>query len=171
MAAFATATDMIARYDSRTLGDLVADDGARVPEGALASDSKMTAALNSATGELKAALLQGERYTVTELESLTAESQAFLVDLTCRVAFWRLWSRKPYSQSFDGVRQVAKSEYTDALEMLRTGAHVFELDDQIQAGHPKVDTITRAEIREHNLVVDIARNGRFYPRRRTYGDR
>jgi phage gp36-like protein len=169
MTAFATAADMIARYDARTLGDLVTDDGNQVAENALAANPKMTAALATATGQIKAAVLRAERYTTAELEALTGESQQYLKDLTCQIAFWCLWRRRPYID--DQQRNEVKASADEALELLRTGAHVFDIDRQKDAGTPKVETITRAEVEnDWSLFVDQAR-GNFYPRRRTYKQR
>lgn len=175
MTAFATAADMITRYDVRLLGDLCADDGSRVTEAALKSTTSpnpiMAAALDSASGKVKAAVLRAGRYTVMQLEALTGESQAYLVDLTCQIAFWMLWRRRPYSEAYDSQLKNAKEAYDESLESLRTGDEIFEVDVVIEAGKPKIETVTRVESKDFNLAVDQARGGNFYPRRRTYRDR
>lgn len=171
MAAFATAADMIARYDSRTLGDLVSDTGAAVAEGGLAADTKMIAALASATGELKAALQRGKRYTTAQLTALTGESQAYLVTLTCAIAFWYLWRRKPpYSEADAQFRQNARAEFEEAIEKLVSGENIFDIDELVDASIPKVDTVSRIEATGWNLLADACR-GRFFPRRRSYRNR
>jgi hypothetical protein len=169
MAAFATTADMLLRYDARTLGDLCSDVGTRIPEALLVSDPKLVALLDTATGQIKAAVLRGDRYKTVDLESLTGESREYLVDMTCRIAFWLLWQRKPYSD--DQNRMEAKKGADEALELLRTGAHVFDVDTAIEAGKPYVETVTRTEIANNwNLVADRCR-GRFFPARRTYANR
>ena len=50
--AYATAADLIARFDWRIIGDLASDSGTQVTEGALANKSKVTAALNDASGRV-----------------------------------------------------------------------------------------------------------------------
>lgn len=165
MAAFAASTDMVNRYDVRTLGQLCGD-GATIGEGALASDDKMTAALESATGQIIAAVLVGERYSRADLDGLSDESADYLVDLTCRVAFWKLWDRKPYTGREDPNRTAAKKEALEALDMLRKGLHVFDVDGVKEAGRPDVDRISVAEASNFHLIVDRAR-GSFYPSRRT----
>lgn len=170
MAAFADSSDMVVRYDTRTLGDLCSDDGNRVAKDDLATSDIMTTALSSATGEIKAATLRAERYTVAQLEALTGESQEYLKTLTCAVAFWRLWSRKPYNEKNSGQVQ-ARTEFKEAMERIRSGDHIFEVAATAAAGTPNIDTITRAEIQnDWDLFVDNAR-GRFYPRRRSYRQR
>lgn len=169
MTAFATAADMVARYDVRTLGDLCGDDGHRIPEEDLAINVPMTKALQTATGKIKAAVLRAERYTTAELDALTGESKQYLIELTCQIAFWCLWKRKPYKD--DQQRKEIKQDADDALELLRKGDHVFDIDRQKDAGTPQVETVTRVEVQtEWGLAVDQAR-GRFFPARRSYRNR
>lgn len=166
MAAFATAADMIARFDSRTLGDLCSDDDHRVSEAGLLTNDKMTVALDSATGKILAATLRAARYSRDDLDTLTGESLALLIDMTCRVALWNLWQRKPYAE--DQQRTFSKQNADESLELLRKGDHVFDVAAAIEAGLPNVETISREVIqRDWDLVVDQAR-GSFYPRRRSY---
>lgn len=169
MAAFATPADLLLRYDVRTLGDICSDDGIRVSETNLLTDQKVTTALDSATGQIMAAVLRGERYTAADLATMTSESRDYLKDLTCRIAFWLLWQRKPYPD--DQNRMEAKKNADEALELLRTGQHIFDIAETIEAGKPDVETVTRTEIADYwNLFVDRAR-GRYYPSRRSYADR
>lgn len=168
MTAYATPADLIVRYDVRTLGDLCSDDGNRVPQALLATNTKLEALLSTASGQINAAVMRGDRYTAADLASLSGESQQYLVDLTCRIAFWLLWQRRPYSD--DQNRMEAKKSADEALELLRTGAQVFEIDTVIEAGKPKVDTVSRTEITNNwNLVADRCR-GRFFPVRRSYAN-
>lgn len=169
MTSFAAPSDLLVRYDARTLGDLVADDGVRVPESALATNAKLTALLSTATGEIKSAVLRSDRYKVADLEALTGESLQYLVDLTCRIAFWRLWQRKPYAD--DQNRMEAKKSCDEALELLQSGARIFDVQTVREAGTPYVETVTRTEIADNwHLVADQCR-GRFFPARRSYANR
>lgn len=160
---------MCARFDARTLGDVCADNGVQVTEAGLKTNKKMLAALNSATGRIVATVLRAKRYTREDLNGLTGESLDYLKDLTCRIAFWKLWQRKPYSE--EQQRPDAKQDHDSALEELGSGHAIFEVASVIEAGIPRVETVTRTEIeRDWALVVDQAR-GRFYPQRRTYRHR
>lgn len=173
MAAFATAQNMIERYDARTLGDLCSDDGNKVAESALATNLKMTAMLSSATGKIVAACLRAQRYTRAELDTLAAagtDGSDHLIDVTCQICFWMLWRRKPYTDNQQRVEaQQAAEEY---LEMLRNGDHVFDIERTQEAGTPKTDTVTRIEINDQwDMWVDRARSGHFYPARRSHKQR
>lgn len=169
MTAFATPADMIARYDVHTLGDICTDDEDPVTPEKLKTNVKMLTALNSATGRIKAAALRAARYTVADLEGLTGESKEYLKTLTCRVAFWELWQRKPYAD--DQQRKDVKTLCDEAIEQIRSGDECFEVAAVIAAGHPTIETVSRVEIQQDwSLAVDQARP-RFYPQRRSYRQR
>lgn len=163
--AYATANDLISFKDARHLGDLCSDDGTRQPAGALANNAKITAALDAASGEIEAALLQGKRYTASDLSTLTGNSAAYLKKLTCDIAYWILWDRKPAYRPDDHSRDRVIEACQQALKMLRTGEHIFNVTAVKEAGVPDMDYPSEATIRENNFVVDIARP-RYYPARR-----
>lgn len=167
--AYADGDDMVARYDFRTLGDLVDDYGVRVAKGNLATHANMMAALEGAAGEINSSCLRAGRYTVADLQALTGDDLAFLKDINCAIGYWRLWKRRSYSD--DKQRQEAREAYLDSLKLLRSGETIFNDEDVINAGKPDVDTVTRVDITTNwNLVVDRMR-GRFLPRRRSYRNR
>lgn len=179
MAVFADSGDMTARYDSRTLGDLLADDGTRVTTGNMAANTRMLAALKSATGRMKAALLRAERYTISDITNMQdsghadydEDSSEYLKTLTCSVAFWEIWRAKPQRDNDSSARKGAREESDEAIKTLLTGEEVFNVPRATDAGTPKVQTVTRSEIEsDWSLFVDTAR-GRFYPRRRTFKNR
>lgn len=171
MASYADGDDMIARYDSTVLGHLCADDGTPISEANLPANTKMTTALATATGRIDAALMAGDRYTAADLDGLTAESLAFLVDITCAVAFWLLWRRRPHTAQNDNQRKLSQEEAEQYLELLRTGVEVFTVSDNVAAGKPDIETISRVDLTDNwNLVVDRGR-GKWLPARRSYRNR
>jgi len=165
--ALASPQDMIDRYDVRTLGDLVSDS-TRTTEINLSSDEKMLTALESATGELIAACFKGKRYSFEDLNGLTESSGAYLRDLICRIAFWKLWQRKPWSDRYEQARAAAEKSSNEALEMLRSGQQVFDVEATKDAGVIEATAVSLVEVQRYNLIVDAAR-GRFYPPRRVSG--
>lgn len=161
--AYAAASDLIARKDVNVLGDLVSDSGARVSSAGLASDTNMAAALDDASGLVDSALLQGKRYSTADLSALTGNSAAYLKRIVCDIAFWLLWDRKP---AYGGVedRAGAREQARQALDDLRTGKHIFDVEAVKEAGLPSVGGPTVVEINRLNLIVDRARP-RYYPQR------
>lgn len=161
MAAYATPTDLLARKDARTLGDLVTDVSERVSPEDLLTDTKLQAALDDASGEIDAALLQGKRYSVADLTALNGNSQKYLIRLTCDIAWGLLCERRSYGVD-DERRQAAFKSRREALERLRKGEHVFDLEAVKEAGLPSITGPTRIERTALNLISNRAR-GRFYP--------
>lgn len=165
--AYASADDLVKRYDARTLGDLCSDTGVRVSEVALPTNPKILAALDDASGEIDAALMQAKRYTTADLASLTGNSLAYLKRLTCTIAFAGLWNRRPSVDDMD--RDEALKQARQALDRLRRGENVFDLEDQKSAGLPEVKEPSVSSIDRLNLTVDRARRG-YYPRRKYQGE-
>lgn len=166
MAAFATNTELLQYFDARVVGDLVGDSGVRVSSGSLATDPNVTAALTAASGQISAAVMQGQRYSAADLAGLTGNSQGYLKYLTCVIAFAILWERRPWCED----REKANEKANEALEMLRTGKHVFDIEAKKDAGLPTIDGPSRVELKNLNLIVDRAR-GHFYPARVTPNNR
>lgn len=161
--AYASAADLILRKDVRVLGDLVADDGTRVAAGSLAANAVLAAMLDDASGEIDASLRQGDKYTVANLAALTGNSLAHLKRITCDIAFWLLWERRPTygdEEMRDDVWQRAKR----ALDALKAGREVFDVAENVDAGNADLETPSFAQIQQQNLIVDQAR-GPYYPQR------
>tara|TARA_R110000803_G_scaffold23906_5_gene58210 strand:+ start:4194 stop:4703 length:510 start_codon:yes stop_codon:yes gene_type:complete len=165
--AYADADDLVARFDANVIGDMAADDGKTIAESDLGSDTKVTAALASASGLVNAAVQQGNRYTTADLTALTGDDLAFLKDIVCRVAYVNLDARKQYPQENENTNAM-KQWVSEMLKHLREGYWVFGVSEVKDAGVIKVDTVTRVEIRDNwELWVDRGR-GHIYPTRRTY---
>ena len=167
MTAYATNAQFLQRYDARIVGDLVSDTGNQVGAAELLDDPVLTALLASASGEIEAAILNGNRYTTTDLENLTGNSLAFLADLTCRVAYSKLWDRRPWANA---ERHAQAAQAADlVLERLRKGQYALNVAETLDAGLVSNPSPSRITIEGMNLVVDQARRG-FYPRRRLPGE-
>jgi phage gp36-like protein len=162
MASYATPADLRQRYDVRTLGDLASDDDHRVHEIDIDDNDNILTALADASGEIDAALLQGERYTKADLEALTGESLSLLKRICCQLAYWYLWERRTWTD--DDRYEMARDRGRKALERLRRGEVVFDLDHAKDAGLPKGGGPTRVEFRDQNLLRDFA--SAVYPPRR-----
>ena len=168
MASYANSNDMIARYSAGLLGDLVSDDGARVPASALSGNDKLTVALRTATGYIKAHLRQADRYTDAQLDGISdassshydLESAEMLADLTCRLAFWHLWKRKPWSDTHESARKQAEDDYKTTLDMLRKGTIILDDGVTSEAGKPESIGIKSTQLK--TMWSQIGR-GRWYP--------
>jgi phage gp36-like protein len=168
MAAYASIADLVKRYDVRTIGELIKDDGTAANSAAVTADANgiIAAALETASGEVESACLRGKRYTVTDLAGLTGNSQALLKHLTCKIAFWLLWERRPVWDQ-DQYEQ-AKNAPRGMLDQLKRGESIFEVAAVETAGNPSVTGPTRADLSRLNLIRD--RMHRYYPDRHLPGE-
>lgn len=166
--AYATPDDLKKRYDARTLGDLSSDAGVRMQPSDFSSSPILLAALEDASGEIDASLLQGKRYTAAQLAALTGNSLAHLKRLTCEIAYGLLWERRSYVD--DDRRYAAMDRAKQTLNRLRRGEIVFDVEEVKDAGLPSITGPTRVSVEHQRLAVDEARRG-FYPRRRYPGGR
>lgn len=169
--------DMADRYDARVLGKLVDDTGKVVARAELANNEAFTAAINGATGEVRAAIRKSDMYTDDQINALVTANDtglAFLKDIVCAVAMSRLWKRRRNllkSRSEKSEASAAASIAEQQLRDLASGAIVLEVSSAIEAGKIDARTITSIEVESNfGLAVDNAR-GRFFPRRRSYRGR
>lgn len=167
---YASAADMLRRFDVRTLGQLVSDSNARVSADDLLDDENLQTALDDASGEIDAHVLQGQRYTTDDLAELSGNSLAYLKRLNCMVAMSLLWERRPYIDADDGVgAEQAALQARKALDRLKRGEEVFDVEKVKDAGLPVTTVPTRVQLENLNLTVDQAR-GHYDPQRRLPGE-
>jgi phage gp36-like protein len=167
---YADASDFLKRVDARTTGNLVSDSGTRKTATELLSDENLQTALDDASGEIDAHVLQGQRYTTADLAELTGHSLAYLKRLNCMVALALLWERRPYNDADDGVAaEQAATQARKALDRLKRGEEIFDVEKVKTAGLPSTTVPSRVTLDALNLTVDAAR-GHFYPARRLPGE-
>ncbi|HWA97911.1 MAG TPA: hypothetical protein VG713_05440 [Pirellulales bacterium] len=160
MAAYATAADLVGRFDSRDIAELASDTDEPVAD--ISTDPNVSLALDDASGRIEAALLVSGQYTVDQLSSLTGNAKALLCRLTCELAMAMLVGRRPEKYSSDMfVALVQHAE--DQLELLRKGVNLFNITTNVDAGLPKVDGPSAVTYQRLNLLPDRTRN--YYPNR------
>lgn len=159
MTAYATYSDMSKRFDARTLKDLVSDTG--IPAVSLSANDNMDAALDDATGAIKSALMVGSQYQEDDLDALTGESAEYLKRITCEIAMAYLILRRP--EKYGKASQEVRENQQALLDMFRSGARVFNIDANVNAGLPSVNGPNAATYERLNMIPDRTRN--FYPRR------
>lgn len=156
---YAIPSDLLARYDVNTVGDLVNDNNQRQTPTQLATNVNLLTALSNAAGVINSAALFSERYTVAQLQALTGDDLAFLVGINCDIAMGRLALRR----SNDPAKFPAYVEAMELLEHLRTGHNIFNV--------PGIQGVTASEFpsfttySQVNLLRDACLN-RYFPIRR-----
>jgi len=160
--AYATADDMRARFDERSLAEIVSDNDTSVALGDLATDTNMQAALDDATGMVDASLLMGQQYTPTDLASLTGTSLALLVRLTCTQALIFLRQRRGYVADQDSMEREQKW-IDDVLQRLKRGANVFNITATLESGVASREIVTPRAVDRAQLMRDRTNN--YFPNR------
>lgn len=161
--AYASAADLIARHDFRQLGDVMNDDGTRMTsEAAFAASSKTTAALLDASGMVEMYTIRGNKYSVSDLQSLTGAGRNLLIKLVVELAWWALFSRRQSRQQMSPEAMWAFS----VLDDLASGAKIFPLVDQADAGNPLNGVMTSADWQYNNFATNQA--SRYYGVRAKY---
>lgn len=156
----ATVSDLVARWDQRLLADLASDTG--TPESSLSTNARVLAALEGASGQVRSAVLQGQRYTVEDLANLGPEDSAYLKDIVCGLAVLRLAVCR-LNVLGEQVYKDLRQDLQERLEELARGERIFATAQAQEAGLPKTDGPRLADYQRINLMVD--RCGRYYPPR------
>lgn len=164
MASLAAASDMLDRYDEHIIGALLSRTTDPVTYGEWSGNSRFTAAMATATGEVMSALAKASRYSRTDITSrLTDESKALVVDMVCRIAFYRLWQVKPWSDAHDTLRSELRQEYEQMMDALNNGHIILELEAAKDAGLPDAaeGTETVAATRSRYFRSEMGRGNLF----------
>ena len=93
---YANGTDFLARYDARLIGDLVRDDGTQENPATLPTNTNLLTALSDAYGDIVAAAVVGDRYTVAQLDpaNLSPAALSYLIRLNCDIALIMIKRRR-----------------------------------------------------------------------------
>jgi len=154
---YATPSDIREAHDFRQAGDLIADDGTRVTTAAtFDASSKVNKALMTASGMVEASCMRGNKYSLQDLQSLNGAAKYLLADIVVELAWWKLYGRRVPRQAMPPEALWAFS----MLDALESGAKIFPLQEQADAGNPTNGFMTQQEMQTLNLATRQAR--RFY---------
>ena len=152
--AYASPADMRLRIDTRQLYDVTEDDGTRCASAALFDAStKVAAALLDASGMVEMYAIRGNKYTAQDLQSLVGAGRSILVKLVVELAWWNLSGRRFQKKEIPPETAWAFS----VLDDLASGAKVFPLQEQADAGNPHNGFLTQAEWATANPAIRQAR--------------
>lgn len=156
--AYASAADLVNRYDARIIGDVIGDADQRVTEANLASNAKVQAALEDATGQIKSAATVANKYTEDSLQTLADAQDPLLVRMTCDLAMGYLLNRRHLStEPYEAVRRAE-----DWLALLRLGERVLNLQENKDAGNVNAGYITTLV---RSTLQHAADEKRYFPER------
>lgn len=138
---YATAQNMIDRYDVNRLGQLVADDGIQRTSAQLLSDDVLAEMLADAASLINASLMAGGRYAIADLQSLTGTDAGLLVRLNADLAYGLLLQRRGYP--LDQLKSIAPG-YLQAfqwLDRLADGQMIFNIEAVKDAGRTHLEVV------------------------------
>lgn len=158
---YATPADLLLRYDANDVGQLCSDNKRAVGSYDLATDPICLMAMNDASGDIDGALMVGNRYSSTDLTTLTPNSTYKLIRVCCDIAMAYLINRRPgwNPEKSKAIREQAEMH----LERLRKGENTFNIQASLDAGEPVVDGPTCFDYSRLGGLRDRIRN--FFPPR------
>ncbi len=154
--AYANSTDLINRYDARDICQWVSDTAAPVSQGSLPTNAVLTALFQDASGQVEAALLAVDRYSVTDLQNLITaggNSANFLKRIVCDLVVGMLIERRPF---LDRDLPPAYLRALEWLEELRNGKRIFAFQEVADAGNAKITIDSVYDIQSRNLASQQA---------------
>jgi phage gp36-like protein len=131
--AYATVADLLLRYDSRRIGDLVSDNDTRVTN--LADNVVVLEALKDASSMIDSSCRVANRYSQNDLNNLTSEAANLRKRLCCDLAFGYLIQRRGYGAAELETMAPGYINALDYLEKLRQGERVFDTTTHPDAGN------------------------------------
>lgn len=153
-AAYCTPEQMVTRYDTRTIGQYLSDDGVKLTADQVQASPILRSLLQEASGELEAALLRGGRYTAQDLGNLTNNGLEMLAGLVAGYAMFLIWDRRP-GRFVDHQLPLRAQIAVDKLDKLATGERILPFQEAADAGriHHEVEAAQRVYDRRLAPVI------------------
>lgn len=157
---YVTPEQFLARRDVRAIQQLLRDTGVTTPLADVTTEPTFLAALDDASGEVRAACETANRYTANDLDALAASNDPFLINLVCDLAYGKLQRRRARPVTGDEYPEVEKAEQW--LALLRLGERVLNIQSAKDAGNERGASISATTYANSGLAADTYRF--FYPR-------
>lgn len=164
--AYCTAAQLVQRYDTRTVGDLLSDSGTRLTAAQVLSSTVLAALLKQASGMLESACLVGKRYTPDDLAALEGNSAELAAGLVADLAIWLLYNRRPERRKeMPGQVEVA----FEFLDKIRSGERIFGFVEHAESATTQANVETSEDVEGRNGLAVQA--DRFFGTRSNRRDR
>jgi hypothetical protein len=163
--AWLTPTQLLLYVPEQTVGDLLSDTvGQTTPQygrDEILAHPALLEQLDAAMGQVAAACLSGNRYSIAELDALTSLHAAHLRHVTAVVAIVGLSERRPGLH--EGYIDAKRKQALEYLTQLRDGADLFSLGDGSTEGAavPDMTAMTAVDYQELNTLGE----SRMFPMR------
>ena len=160
MTAYASGTDLIARYDVYLVGDFTRDAREPVEQAAVANLPLVATALLDASGMIDVHLTTGGRYKPEDLLALTGNSVNHLKRITCDLAMGLLLQRRT-DMRYQELAEKVVAGSRQHLQALARGENIFGIPSLQNAGTMELQTISAVTIDERNTLA--TRMSRVFP--------
>ncbi len=160
MPAYATGSDLIARYDVDLVGDLATDSREPIEQSAVPNLPLVATALLDASGMIDVNLSTGGRYKPSDLDQLTGNSVYHLKRITCDVAMGLLLQRRTDMKYQELAEKVVAGSKQHLMALAR-GENIFGISAVVDSGFIEYQTISSVTIDERNLLS--SRMERYFP--------
>lgn len=160
MPAYASGTDLIARYDVDLVGDLATDSRESIEQSAVPMLPLVATALEDASGMIDVNLAVGGRYKPEDLQGLTGNSVSHLKRITCDIAMGLLLQRRT-DPRYQELAEKVVSGARQNLTALARGENIFGIPALQNAGTIEYQTVSAVTIDDRNALT--SRMGRYFP--------
>lgn len=148
-------SEFLKRVDRLAVAKLASDDvnGVPVPDGNLATNDNVLAALFDATGLFESAALGKARYSAADLQLLLVTecgARGMMFNIITNLAWTFLFNRRP---NMNVVPPPTLQFTNDLLERLWQGTRIFGFEQTADAGVMELVQSSQSDIEERNGVV------------------
>jgi hypothetical protein len=150
---YCSGAQFLVRYDVRTAAELLVDTNASMDVTQVAASATLNTLLMASSGKFEAAALKGGKYTLLDLQLLTAPTSnmrewiaEIIADLTAPKVLGRRWLEFPDYK--DRLK-----EANDVLEALADGDTIFGLQEVIDAGVINSEVETPDIVEQRNMIT------------------
>ena len=151
-------------YDARLIGELVSDTDTRVAAADLPDDPVLAELIASVSAEIFSALTVGDRYTPTQLASLTGEAADLLHCMCSDGILLRLKRRRGrFNAEKDGELQ---KSYDERIKAAKDGDAFLYLPDETQKNTIAIGGPTVVDRLATPNTFRDSPNQQYYPMRR-----
>jgi hypothetical protein len=155
-APYCTPTQLLRRYDFRSVGQYLADDGVKMTQDEVLASPILADLLREASGHLESALLRSGRYTPADLGALTNNGLEMVAGLVAGYTMFLVWARRP-SRFLNDQLPLQAQLAMDKLQELATGHRVLPFQEAADAGRIHHDVEQPPVVFRRRLAAVIAR--------------
>lgn len=164
----ATAQNLIDRFDTRVVGDMVLDTNAQAPKADLLDNGteagkRVEIAIEDATADIESAVLSSGVYSPAQLTEAFTDGNATLIRTTCSLAMGYLYDRR--GVGVPDNHQTLIDSARDAISSFKRGEDVLNIESARGAQTIRAVEITSGPMAASPLFPDQNDASQFAPRR------